>query len=137
LNSIAIQLVPYQRSFVNREAELRVHRVAARREGVVASLGRDLLGPHDLDLAALRLRLAVGAQIERELGAVEVLALQPPAVVRAQLLGPRRPDAVDRQQVDLVDLGHSRSSPRRTNNSATSSAGGRAGISLGGRWRAP
>ena len=35
-----------------------------------------------------------------------------------------------------VDLAHSTSSPRRTNRSATSSAGGRLVISCGGRWRA-
>ncbi len=85
-----------------READLGVRRVAPAREQRVDPVGRDLVGTDDLDLAELRLLDAAVVEVRRELGAADRLGLQPPALVGAQLLGPRRCHPVERQQVDLV-----------------------------------
>ncbi len=84
------------------EAGLRVGRVAAGGEQRVEPFGRDLLGADDLDLAELGLLDAVLVQVGRELGAADLLALEPSALVLAQLRRPGRIDAVERQQVDVV-----------------------------------
>ena len=82
------------------EAELEVPGIAAEREELAPLRVGDLLVAHHGD--AVEALAAVLVEVRRELLAADRLRLQPPALVRAQLVGDARVEPVDLDEIDLV-----------------------------------